>query len=174
MKSLSGIRLLAIMFAIISATFLFPSTIHKSQSDETTHQSKIYDHKQVTCLAKNMFYEAGNQSDKGKLAVAAVTMNRTQAVGFPTTICEVVYQKVAGKCQFSWTCSKQPMIKKEDFDKAYLLARDFYHKSIDSPIKDDVLYYHAAYLKNNEVRWFKKSLLKVVQIGDHIFYRGKV
>jgi len=42
-------------------------------------------------LAKNIFYEAGNQEIKGKIAVAYVTLNRTRDKKFPKSICNVVY-----------------------------------------------------------------------------------
>ena len=33
---------------------------------------------QIDCLAENIYYEAGNQSRDGQLAVALVTMNRVK------------------------------------------------------------------------------------------------
>jgi len=53
----------------------------------------VLDEKQLTCLAKNIFYEAPMESYRGKLAVATVTMNRVRHKQFPKTICGVVYQR---------------------------------------------------------------------------------
>ena len=69
--------------------------------------------KQVECLAKNIYFEARNQSEYGKFAVANVTMNRVKDPRFPNTICDVVFQgprvkKRVGGCQFSWYCDGKP------------------------------------------------------------------
>lgn len=48
---------------------------------------------QLMCLAKNIYYEAGLEGRDGMVAVAQVTLNRTQNDKFPNTICGVVNQK---------------------------------------------------------------------------------
>ena len=48
--------------------------------------------RQRTCLAQNIYFEAGNQPFSGKLAVANVVLNRVESSQFPDTICEVVKQ----------------------------------------------------------------------------------
>ena len=64
--------------------------------------------KQLDCLARNIYYEAGYEPFEGKVAVAQVTINRAESGQFPSDICQVVYQKniVYEKvlCQFSWYC----------------------------------------------------------------------
>ena len=49
--------------------------------------------KQLTCLAQNIYHEAGSESLAGKVAVAQVTINRAKSGDFPSTICGVVNQK---------------------------------------------------------------------------------
>ena len=44
----------------------------------------------VDCMAKNIFYEAGGESREGKIAVAQVTLNRAQDPRFGKSVCEVV------------------------------------------------------------------------------------
>ena len=68
------------------------------------------------CLAQNIYFEAGNQPEAGKVAVANVTMNRVAALAYPDTICGVVLQAkvkenwkgnivpIRHMCQFSWFC----------------------------------------------------------------------
>ena len=46
--------------------------------------------KDVECMARNIFYEAGGESREGKIAVAQVTLNRAQDPRFGRTVCEVV------------------------------------------------------------------------------------
>lgn len=64
--------------------------------------------KQLECLARNIYHEAGGEPFEGKVAVAQVTINRAESGDFPNDICKVVYQKniVYEKvlCQFSWYC----------------------------------------------------------------------
>lgn len=49
--------------------------------------------KDVDCLAKNIYYEAGGESEEGKVAVAMVTINRVRDGRFGKTICSVVDQR---------------------------------------------------------------------------------
>lgn len=44
----------------------------------------------VECMARNIFYEAGGESREGKIAVAQVTLNRAQDPRFGQSVCEVV------------------------------------------------------------------------------------
>jgi hypothetical protein len=48
---------------------------------------------EIECMARNIFYEAGSESVEGKVAVAMVTINRTQDPNFPSNVCNVVKQK---------------------------------------------------------------------------------
>lgn len=50
---------------------------------------------QLLCLAKNIYYEAGLETREGMIAVAQVTLNRTEDEKFPKTVCGVVNQKTA-------------------------------------------------------------------------------
>lgn len=125
--------------------------------------------KQVDCLAENIYHEAAYEPQDGKVAVALVTMNRTQDPRFPKDICGVVKQKTTGVCQFSWFCMGKLPIKDRD---AYETAKDIavhvyanYENLKD--ITRGALYYHADYV---DPRW---KLNKTVKIGHHIFYKEK-
>ena len=48
---------------------------------------------EVTCLAKNIFYEAQNQPVLGMVAIADVTLNRVKDPRWPSTVCAVVEQR---------------------------------------------------------------------------------
>jgi spore germination cell wall hydrolase CwlJ-like protein len=45
------------------------------------------------CLARNIFYEAANEPEEGKVAVGMVTINRVRSGQFEKTICGVVNQR---------------------------------------------------------------------------------
>jgi len=71
---------------------------------------------EVRCLAENIYWEARNQEEEGRIAVAQVTLNRVSDSRFPNTICGVVKQTKyypSGRidlhsCQFSWYCDGKP------------------------------------------------------------------
>lgn len=49
--------------------------------------------KDVDCLAKNIYYEAGSEPEEGKVAVAMVTINRVRDGRFGKSVCAVVDQR---------------------------------------------------------------------------------
>ena len=49
--------------------------------------------KDEDCLARNIYYEAGSESEEGKVAVAIVTINRVKDSRFGNGICGVVNQR---------------------------------------------------------------------------------
>jgi spore germination cell wall hydrolase CwlJ-like protein len=130
--------------------------------------------RQLDCLAKNVYFEAGAESFEGKVAVAQVTLNRSNSPKFPSDICRVVYQKtiVTEKiiCQFSWYCQnggrpkiKHPELYKESYDVAKkVLLENFRLSSMK-----DAMYFHAVYVNPN---WGKE---RIGVIGNHVFYRDK-
>jgi len=86
--------------------------------------SKKY-HKQVQCLAENIYFESRAESYSGKAAVGNVTKNRVLDSRWPSTFCEVitegpvreswktkqtpdpndaVFYPIKHRCQFSWYC----------------------------------------------------------------------
>lgn len=46
--------------------------------------------KDIECMARNIFYEAGSEPTEGKIAVGVVTLNRTQDGRFGRSVCDVV------------------------------------------------------------------------------------
>jgi len=125
--------------------------------------------KQVDCLAENIYYEAGYEPQNGKIAVALVTLNRTQDYRFGKDICSVVKQKVNSTCQFSWMCEGKKSITN---NIVYNQARDValyvyanYEKMHDITL--GAKYYHADYVNP---KW---KLEKTTVIGRHIFYKER-
>ena len=123
---------------------------------------------EVQCLAENIYYEAGDQSLVGKVAVGQVTINRMHNPKYPKTICGVVNQKIEGVCMFSWKCEEPKPIRnqrawKQSQQVAYeLLSRDR-NDIID--ITEGATHFHSARVKPG---WRHH---RVTRIDDHIFYR---
>ena len=138
--------------------------------------------KQLTCLAKNIYFEARNEPFAGQFAVALVTLNRVNDSAFPDTICKVVYQGIhtadgfpkRDRCQFSWYCdgNSDEVRNLKSFDKSQKIANLAMLQY--SKLKSEGLDYTegARYYHTYEIspRW-SRTFPKVGRIGDHIFYR---
>ena len=153
--------------------------ISTSQASKPTDVIAQLSDREFECLAKNVYFEAGNQPVVGQLAVALVTLNRVNDHRFPRTICGVISQgsmvdpnkKVGRSCQFSWYCngkSNNPNKNSVTWQTAKQVALDahrMFHKGID--ITNGATHFHATYVKPG----WAKTLERVARIDDHIFYK---
>ena len=153
-------------------------------ADNIINKSLVVNDKEVTCMAKNIFFEAAIESTAGKLAVAHVTLNRVDSKQFPSTVCEVVYEgphytgangtlyPVRERCQFSWYCDGKgddPREGSRSWEDAQELAKYVLLRQEELPdITDGALHYHASYI-NVPNGWNKKKV--TTKIDTHIFYR---
>lgn len=169
------VKVLLLCITLILISKFTTSKIEQYRQDQNFNSpiSMAERERQLTCLAKNIYFEAASEPFEGKVAVAQVTINRAESGKYPSDICNVVYQKnvVYGKviCQFSWYCESGPVVK----------HNAYYHESMEVAKKvllenfrlaslKNAYYYHADYVKPN---W---KLPKITQIGRHIFYGQKV
>jgi spore germination cell wall hydrolase CwlJ-like protein len=127
----------------------------------------------LTCLARNVYYEARGEPAKGKLAVAKVTLNRVNSSRFPNNICDVVYEQRWDKRRrryvgaFAWTeFDSVPSPKSKQWKKAWKAAETVYENPEVIQLKG-ALFYHATRIKP---RWAKQKK-RIKKIGRHIFYR---
>ena len=163
-----------LLLASLTVIYTAPSLSAEFINATTTKQVSAEFNKQVDCLAKNIYYESGNEKYEGKLAVAQVTMNRVNSGKFPSDICSVVYQKTTDQqlktvCQFSWTCMVKEMVIKDKYmwEESVNIAK----RALTEPYVHDIiaqsnaLFFHAVYVKPN---WSNTKVIK--QIGNHIFY----
>ena len=58
-----------------------------------TTLSHAESNKELDCLTSNIYFEAGNEPEEGKVAVGLVTINRSNDLRFPGSICGVVNQR---------------------------------------------------------------------------------
>ena len=128
--------------------------------------------RQLACLAKNIYYEAGSEPFEGKVAVAQVTLNRTESGQFPGDVCRTIYQKnvVYEKtvCQFSWYCDRETHVKplnKAVYEECLTVAKKVLMEGFRLPGLTNALYYHADYINPG---WKRE---RVAKVGRHIFYR---
>jgi spore germination cell wall hydrolase CwlJ-like protein len=123
----------------------------------------------LKCLTQAIYYEAANESELGKRAVAQVVLNRLRHPEYPNSVCGVVYEGANARvCQFSFTCDgsllRQPMARQ------WAQSRQVAAAALAGSVVPEVgsaTHYHADYVLP---RW-AYSLGKLRQIGTHIFYR---
>lgn len=158
----------AVQFAIDRRADSYYSTVPPT----TMSAREVQQH--LTCLSRNIYWEAASEPFEGKVAVAQVTMNRVESGKFPDSVCGVVHQKTSFLntvvCQFSWLCENnhkvrpihQGMYRESEEVAKMVMLEGFRLKGLEK-----ALYYHADYVNP---KWNKD---KVTKIGRHIFYKDK-
>ena len=124
----------------------------------------------VQCLTNAVYYEAALEPDAGQRAVAQVVLNRVRNPNFPHSICGVVYQgwdRPTG-CQFSFTCDGS--LSRTPIPAIMAHARGVAEQALNGSVMPAVgtaTHYHAA----NVNPWWRPTVVRIVQVGAHIFYR---
>lgn len=107
--------------------------------------------------------EAGGEDTTGKMLVANVVMNRVRNGHFPDTVSGVVYQKSGGKAQFSPTVDgrmDRVSVSQETVDAVSRVMNG-------EDVSAGALYFKSIY---SDSSWFDRSLSRVLEHGNHIFY----
>lgn len=125
--------------------------------------------RELTCLARNIYFESASEPIKGKIAVAQVTLNRVHSGQFPTSICGVVHQKTRYEgqtiCQFSWVCEGKLQIRAPHlYEESLRVARKVLIDGVRLPELQGAKYFHATYVQPG---WNKQPKAR---IGNHVFY----
>ena len=131
-----------------------------------------YHSQQIQCMAENTYFEARGEPIIGQIAVNNVVLNRLNdpQKRFGHSPCEVIKQITYNKkkqkvCQFSWRCEKNKVIRNyEQFSQIKLLVEQVYI-GFHGDVTNGAKYYHATYVNP---KW---NLRKLIQIGQHIFYK---
>lgn len=165
-------------FTMIVITCMTYEFVDTKVVEEPEVVAKVVDPKQLACMAKNIFYEAGNESIKGQAAVARVVINRVNH-GFAKTPCAVVYQsnvveKIVDdesvkvkQCQFSWVCEGkgEPNKNSQRYQQAQQVAYDVMaNDAYSDVVPKSALFFHNLTV---DPLWPYKQVAK---IGNHIFY----
>lgn len=147
---------------------------HAITVDRSYRLAQKANERQLACLARNVYYEAGNESFKGQLAVAQVTVNRANSHRFPNDICAVVSQTTVKDnqkmCQFSWYCdpARNKKLVISHNHPSYIAAKkvllDGYRLA---GFTLDTYFFHRYDIEVNP-QWPRTFVAK---IGDHVFYR---
>ena len=160
------ITIMTMMFLTIMA---IPSPTQLAIDMPTISLKKI-DMKQIACMARNIYYEAGAEAMPGQAAIARVVLNRVNH-GFAETPCKVIYQKTLINenvvCQFSWVCEDKadPNKSNSKFKQAMKVAYEvMVFDMYKNVVPKTALFFHANTI---DPLWPYKQ---VARIGNHIFY----
>ena len=130
---------------------------------------KKIDMKQLACMARNIYDEAGTEAMPGQAAVARVVLNRVNH-GFAETPCKVIYQKTTINsnvvCQFSWVCEGKgdPNTSSAKYKQAEMVAYQAMMGMYKDVVPKTTLFFHSIHV---DPSWPYKQ---VARIGNHIFY----
>jgi len=122
----------------------------------------------LECLTQAVYYEARGETAAGQAAVAQVVLNRTRHPAYPKTVCGVVFQRARASCQFSFACDGSVYRRVET--GAWRRAEQVAAHALNGKVMADVgnsTHFHVASINPG----WGASLLRVRQVGQHIFYR---
>ncbi len=129
-------------------------------------------------LARNILFEAGNQSEEGQRAVAAVTLNRAYHPSgeFGKSIVSVI---LAPK-QFSWANRGMLLPDRIRFPwnydpdgwaRAKSVAQATLAGMMENPVDGAVFYHNPKYANQIWVRKVRRTMQRVAVIEDHEFFK---
>ncbi|MFO1014553.1 MAG: cell wall hydrolase [Caulobacteraceae bacterium] len=122
----------------------------------------------LDCLASAVYYEARGEGGSGMAAVAQVVLNRVRHPAFPKTVCGVVFQGAnTSTCQFSFACDGSMRRPRET--AAWTRARAVAARALGGYVMTDVgnaTHFHTTWVAPG---W--RGMLRITQVGTHIFYR---
>jgi spore germination cell wall hydrolase CwlJ-like protein len=166
----------AFIFAItftISHDAIAPIPINGMNFLKIVPQTKTIDYDDILWMAINIYYEARNQPQLGKIAVGLVTLNRKKQDNKPT-----IHAVVTEPRQFSWynpyiKTAKIRMPTDSDIWRECLRIAEYILRLDDDDaimlFFEGITHFHTTKV---HPPW-RKGMIKVVQIEDHIFYRKK-
>ena len=146
-----------------------PMTVVRDVVNRPAYQAYL---REKDCLATAVYFEARSESQMGQRAVAEVILARTRVPGRPKSICGVVYEgsKRRTGCQFSFTCDgiSDRVRNRDAWRQAMRIATNVMRTGGKvNPVAGGATFYHADYVSP---RWASR-MVKVAEIGTHIFYR---
>ena len=171
--SRSAVTTMALRPAVLTVgeqpTVESPVTIVRDLVNRPAYQAYL---REKNCLTTAIYFEARGESAICQKAVAEVIIARTRVPGRPRSICGVVYEGSHRKtgCQFSFTCDGISDRVRDwgSWREAQKIAVNVMRTGgKDNPVAGGATFYHADYVSP---RWASR-MVKVAEIGTHIFYR---
>ncbi len=135
------------------------------EPEHVFYNTQVFTDEDRVCMAKNIYFEARNESRQGQLAIALVTMQRVADPRYPNTVCGVVYDNK----QFSWYSdglSDRPRNQNAWTEIALLASAVL---DTDTSLYDFTYgstHYHADYVSP----YWTEYMVRLAKIDTHIFY----
>lgn len=128
---------------------------------------------EIDCLTMAVYYEAGNQSITGKMAVGNVIKNRLEQKHRPDTYCEVVKQRK--QFTFYWDGKPEPMPKNSSTAEQVALWQSLYvsllvYHDLASDVTNGSDHYHNDKI---EKPYWINDMRPTAQIENHSFYSSR-
>lgn len=124
----------------------------------------------LDCLTKAAYYEARGEGRDGMRAVTQVVLNRVRHSAFPNSVCGVVYQGAGRRtgCQFSFTCdgSMRGRVNGAAWERAREIAASALSGAVYANV-GNATHFHTTGVSPG----WRSSLVRIGQVGDHLFYR---
>lgn len=124
----------------------------------------------LDCLTQAAYYEARGEGRDGMRAVTQVVLNRVRHPAFPRSVCSVVFQGAGRRtgCQFSFTCdgSMRGRVNQAAWNRAREVASSALSGAVYSNV-GNATHFHTTGVSPS----WRHSLVRVSQVGSHLFYR---
>jgi DNA primase len=172
-----GAILAVVILGSVYAAFI-PIGDDNALNDELLPRD-IIGESQTHCLALAIYFEGGStfESEEGQRHIARVVVERAKSnlrKWGGSDLCDVVFYKKAGVCQFSFAClplaRRSPRAGK-GWNQALALAADELEGRSDV-LEDSIRYYmNPALTSDRNACRFRKEFVPVVEAGRHWFFR---
>mgnify|MGYP001946953623 FL=1 len=149
--------------AVIGLPTAFKEHVHLFKDLDSSGDMCNY-RKECLLISEAVVYESRGEPEEGQKMVIDVILNRLEDRRYPDTVEGVLYQPY----QFSYTMDKdrQTPPKKEVVDK---IKRMTYNYLKSGERRKELLRYHS----NKVIPTWSNRLVKVAEVGNHIFYKEK-
>jgi spore germination cell wall hydrolase CwlJ-like protein len=166
------LMIVALALSVLMLKWVVVDKLDKYAPRESSQITTAMRERQLACLSKNIYYEAGTEAFEGKVAVAQVTLNRVNSGQFPNDVCKTIYQKNVFYekvvCQFSWACDRDSGTtppNNANYRESQEVAKKVLLEEFRLPGLKEAMFYHADYINPG---WKRE---KITKIGRHIFYK---
>ena len=172
-----GAALAVITNAAVDAAYVPIRDIETVQSD--TPRRDLIAETHLYCMALAVYFEGGSTAEnvEGQQHIASVVLeraraNRTKWGG--ADICDVVFYKRAGVCQFSFAClpnARRTARGGSRWEKSLAVAKD--ELAGKSEVRERMLRYYMnpALTSDRNACRFRKEFVPVLEAGRHEFFR---
>lgn len=126
--------------------------------------------KEMACMSQAVHGEAGNQSMKGKIAVAFVIKHRAESGSFPDGICQVIHQKGQFKFFKNLRWHKRTPAEEQQMEDSVKAAYLVMNEEVNDPTRGALYYVNPKMAR--DTGWLK-HMKRLVRIEDHVFYIDK-